>query len=263
MLFSSIAVAALAFGSAMTPGAPAAAVTTKYKLEIKAETTIDLSAFGQGVQTQTANLTAWLIVTLSDSAGGKGVHVLVDSITYDGTAPLAPESIDSAKRAIVRGFVDASGRVKNLSATPDNSLIVGQVQGMINSFFPKIKAAAKVGERWTDTTEIKNAAGGNNTNVTLVINYTAVAGETVAGMPALKVSAATKSTISGTLENPMAGTMEVEGTGNGTSTLFIGTDGRFLGGSSSSNIDQMLKVSMAPTPIPVKTVQTVVVTVLK
>lgn len=263
MLFSPIAVAALAFGSSLAPSAPAAVVTTKYKLEIKAETTIDLSAFAQGVQTQTANLTAWLNVTLSDSAGGKGVHVLVDSVTFDGTAPLAPESLDSARRAIVRGFVDASGRVKNLSATPGNSLIVGQVQGMINSFFPKIKSAAKAGESWTDTTEITNAAGGNNTNVTLVTSYTAGAGETVAGLPALKVNATTKSTISGTLENPMTGTMEVDGTGTGTGTLFIGTDGRFLGGSSTSNIDQKLKVSMAPTPIPVKTVQTVVVTVIK
>lgn len=260
---NSLAVVALALGSTF-PGPPAAAVTnTKYKLEIKAETTIDLAAFGQGVQTQTANLTAWLNVTLRDSVGGKGVHVLVDSVTYAGTAPVAPESLDSAKRAIVRGFVDASGKVKNLTATPDNSLIVGQVQGMINSFFPRIKAAAKAGESWIDTTEVKNAAGGNNTNVTLITSYTAGAGETVAGVRALKVNSSTKSTISGTLENPMAGTMEVEGTGTGTGTLFIGADGRFLGGSSSSSIDQKLKVSMAPTPIPVKTVQTVVVTVIQ
>jgi hypothetical protein len=255
----------VALGFAFSPASatPAAAVTTKYKLEIKAETTIDLAAFGQGVQTQTANLTAWLVVTLRDSAGGKGVHVLVDSVTYLGTAPVAPESLDSAKRAVVRGFVDASGRVKNLNATPDNSLIVGQVQGMVNSFFPRVKAAAKAGDRWTDTTEIKNAAGGNNTSVTLVTDYTAGAGETVAGVPALKVNASTRSTITGTLENPMTGTMEVEGTGSGTGILFVGSNGLFLGGSSTSNIDQQLKVSMAPTPIPVKTAQTVVVTVVK
>lgn len=262
-MFSSLAVAALALGSSMAPAAPAATVTTRYKLEVKAETTLDLSTFGQGVQTQTANLTAWLIVSLTDSAGGKGVLVLVDSVTYEGTAPVATESIDSARKAVVRGFVDAAGKVKNLTATPNNSLIVGQVQGMINSFFPKIKSAAKSGESWMDTTEIKNAAGGNNTSVTLVTTYTAGAGETVAGVPALKVSTATTSTVSGTLENPMAGTMEVEGTGSSTGTFFIGNDGRFLGGSSSSNIDQKLKISMSPAPIPVKTLQTVVVTVVK
>lgn len=260
-MFSPLAVVALILGS-LASSAPPAAVTTKYKLEIKAETTIDLAAFGQGVQTQTANLTAWLIVTLNDSAGGKRVHVIVDSVAYDGTAPVAPESVDSARHAVVRGFVDASGRVKDLSATPGNSLLVGQIQGMINSFFPKIKSAAKAGESWTDTTEIKNSAGGVNTNVTLITAYTAGAGETVAGVPALKVNTMTRSTVSGTLENPMAGTMEVEGTGSGTGTLFIGTDGRFLGGSSSSSIDQKLKMSMAPTPIPVKTVQTVIVTIV-
>ena len=259
---SSLAIAALALGSSVTVGSPPATVTTKYKLDIQAETTIDLSAFGQGTQNQTANLSAWLVVTLSDSAGGKSVRVLVDSVTFSGTAPVTPASLDSAKGAIVRGFVDASGKVKNVTAAPESSLIV-QVQGMINSFFPKIKAAAKPGERWTDTSEIKNSAGGNNTTVVLVTDYTAGAGETVAGVPALKVNTATKSTVSGTVENPMAGTMEVEGTGSATGTLFIGADGRFLGGSSTSNIDQRLKVSMAPTPIPVKTVQTVAVIVVK
>ena len=260
-LFSLLVVAALGSGST-TPATPAAAVTTRYKLEIKAETTIDLSAFGQGVQTQTANLAAWLVVTLNDSAGGKSVRALVDSVTFVGTAPVSRESLDSTKGAVVRGFVDAAGRVKNLTTTPESSIVM-QVQGMINSFFPKIKSAAKLGDKWADTVEIKNAGGGNNTNVTLAIDYTAGARETVAGLPALKVSAVTKSTVSGTMENPNAGTMEVEGTGSGTGTLSIGSDGRFLGGSSTSNIDQRLKVSMAPTPIPVKTAQTVVVTVVK
>lgn len=261
-MLSSLAVAALALGPTVAPGAPAATVTTKYKLEIKAETTVDLTGMGGPVQTQTANMAAWLVLTLNDSAGGKSVRVRIDSLSYTGTAPVPKESVDSVAGAVVRGYVDAAGRIKDLSSTPSNSLLVGQIQGMINSFFPKFKADAKAGDNWVDTATVKNDAGGNNTTVVLVTTYTASGAESVTGLPAVKLSTKSTSTVTGTLENPMAGTMEVEGTGTATGTLFMGSGGRFLGGSSSSNIDQKLKIAMSPTPIPVKTVQTVVVTVI-
>lgn len=261
-MISSLAVAALALGPSTTPGIPAATVTTKYKLEIKAETSVDLSGMGGPVQVQTANMSAWLVLTLNDSAGGRSVFVRIDSLLYSGTAPVSKESVDSVTGAVVRGFVDAAGRVKNLSSTPPNSLLVGQIQGMVNSFFPKFKANAKAGDNWVDTATVKNDAGGNNTTVVLVTTYTADGAETVTGLSAVKLSTKTTSTVTGTIENPMAGTMEVEGTGAATGTLFVGAGGRLLGGSSTSNIDQKLKIAMSPTPIPVKTVQTVVVTVI-
>ena len=115
----------------------------------------------------------------------------------------------------------------------------------------------------TDTTEVSNNTGGNNTLAKVFTSYTAGGQETIAGMPAMKVEATTRSTTTGTLDSPMTGTMEVEGTGAGTSTLFIGANGRLLGVNSSSTIDQTLKMSMVPTPVPVKTTQTVIITLLK
>jgi hypothetical protein len=107
------------------------------------------------------------------------------------------------------------------------------------------------------------ANDGNNTKVKLVLNYSAEGTEPVAGMPGVKVSASSTSVVSGTMENPMAGTMEVEGTGTGTGTFYIGSDARFLGGVLSSTLDQKLKVAMAPAPIPVKAVQSLTVTLIK
>jgi hypothetical protein len=84
----------------------------------------------------------------------------------------------------------------------------------------------------------------------------------VAGIRATKISSRYTSTVTGTMENPMSGTMQVEGTGTGTGSYYIGPDGRYLGGTSTTNVDQKLKMAMAPAPIPVKTVQTLTVTLI-
>lgn len=244
----------------VVPPAPRASVTTKYRIDVKTETTIDLSVVGQPVQVQTANLSAWVAVTLSDSAGGRVVHGIIDSVSYSGSAPIEAASVDSAKGAMVHGFVGSDGKVKNLTSKP-NSLLVGQVQGMVNGFFPRMRLGAKSGDTWMDTTRVTNNGGGNNTIVDFIITYTAGVPDAVSGIPALKVTGASKSTITGTIDSPMAGTMEVSGAGAGSSNLLVGlTDGRILSVNATSTIDQKLKLGMMPAEIPVKTVQSVVVT---
>ena len=243
------------------PGVPAP-VTTRYKVEIKGETTIDLSVMGAPVQVQTANLSAWMLVRLSDSAGGKSLYLKVDSLTFDGTAPVSRESLDSARGGEVRGFVNASNRVSNLSANPSGSTLLGQVQGMVHSFFPRVKAGVKPGDTWMDTTTVRDESGGNNLTNVVVTTYTAAGPATQGGVATVKLDARSSSTVSGTMQSPQTGTMEVEGTTTTTGTLFVGPDGRFWGANYNSNHDQRVKLAMAPTLIPVKTVQTIVVTVL-
>jgi hypothetical protein len=243
------------------PGVPAP-VTTRYKVEIKGETTIDLSVMGAPVQVQTANLSAWMLIRLNDSAGGKAIYLKVDSLAFDGTAAVARESLDSARGGEIRGFVNAANQVSNLSANPSGSTLLGQVQAMVHSFFPRVKAGAKPGDTWTDTTTVRDESGGNNLTNVVVTTYTAAGSETQAGVATLKLDAKSSSTVSGTMQTPQTGTMEVEGTTTTTGTLFVGPDGRFWGANYSSNHDQRVKLAMAPTLIPVKTVQTILVTVL-
>ncbi|HEX7024984.1 MAG TPA: hypothetical protein VF187_09220 [Gemmatimonadales bacterium] len=263
MRFRPVVFASFSLAFAVSPVARRAPETTRYRVDIKAESTIDVSAAGGGVIVQNANLSAWVAVTLTDTTGGRVIHTILDSVVYSGTAPVPQTSLDSARGGMVHGYLDADGKVRNLSATPSSNLMLGQVQGLINGFFPRIKGGAKAGDRWTDTTEVSNNTGGNNTLAKVFTSYTAGGQETIAGMPAMKVEATTRSTTTGTLDSPMTGTMEVEGTGAGTSTLFIGANGRLLGVNSSSTIDQTLKMSMVPTPVPVKTTQTVIITLLK
>jgi hypothetical protein len=264
MLVRSTLLASLFLAPIVLPFTPPAASTTRYRFDLKSETTVDLSVLGAPTQITNLGLNAWVTMTLTDSAGGKVVQVIVDSLKVDTTIPqITPATADSAKGGRVHGFVDPSGHIKNVTATPGGNPLVSSVQGVVNALFPRVKAGTKTGDHWVDTTEVTNTTEGNNTKVKLILNYSAEGNETVAATPAIKVSASSTSTLTGTMENAMAGTMEVEGNGTGTGTFYIGTDARFLGGVLSSTMDQRLKVAMAPTPIPVKTVQSLTVTVVK
>jgi hypothetical protein len=163
---------------------------------------------------------------------------------------------------MIHGLLDSNGRVKNLVSKPALNVLVLDMQNVVNGMFPKIKGGVQPGQGWSDTSEVSNNSGGQNTKTVFRISYTAGARETVAGQPGLKVNANSTANMSGTVENPAMGSMEVEGAGTGTAAFTVGADGRFLGGTLTSTIDQKLKPAMAPAPIPVKTVRTVTVTLL-
>jgi hypothetical protein len=262
MSFRAALLVPLAFGVLAGPPHRAAS-TTRYHIESKNDVTVDLSGLGMPSQQQSVGLSSWVALTLSDSGGGHVVHVVVDSVRYSGTAPIPQASFDSAKGGTVHGFVASDGRVKGLASKPAENLAMAEIQGVINAMFPRIKGGARTGDAWVDTTEITNTVGGSNTKVRYLITYTAGGSESVGGVAAMKLSAASQMTISGTVENPMAGTMEIEGTGSGTSSFLMGGDGRFLGGTTSSTLDQKMKMAMSPSPIPVKAVRSVTVTLLQ
>src|SRR5215470_16083782 len=91
------------------PGSPAPS-TTKYKLETKVETIIDLTSMGQGTQTQNVSQVALITVALTDSAGGKTMHVVIDSLASDVQIPGAAEAMGKAKGGWVHGWLDPRGR---------------------------------------------------------------------------------------------------------------------------------------------------------
>jgi hypothetical protein len=78
--------------AAVTPPAPS---TTKYRIETKLEQIIDLSAMGQGSQTTAFDQHAIISVTLTDTAGGQVMHVVIDSLA--STAPVPPEMIQKGR----------------------------------------------------------------------------------------------------------------------------------------------------------------------
>jgi len=246
------------------PPRPAAApITMHYRIETKTEQTVDLSGFGQPNQVVNLGIVSWISVTLNDTTGGRVLHVVADSLKYDGGVPqLTQASVDSARGGTIHAFIDGKGHLQNIVTRPEENAFLADVQGVIHSFFPKVRAGVQAGDSWIDTVEVKNNQNGSKITSKFTISYTAGERSAISGVQALKLNSKSSATMSGTAQNPMGGTMEVEGTIAGSSESFIGADGRYLGGSASSTANQVFKVSMAPSPIPVKTLRTVSVNMI-
>ena len=247
-------------GAASSPGAT---VTTRYHLSVRSESAIDLSVFGGPSQVTSQSLSAWVVMTLTDSAEGRAIRVVVDSAKSTAVGVGAPPGEQRAPTgASITGFVGPDGKVKNLTASGAADPVLASVQGAVHGLFPRMRPGTKAGDQWVDTTEIANPGEGNNTTVTLTTTYTAGDPETVGGLAGVRVNARSVAVITGTLNNPQAGMMEVEGAGSGTGTFVVTGEGRFLGGTVSSSQDLKLKVAMAPAPLPLKVTQTLTVTLV-
>ncbi|MEO8450695.1 MAG: hypothetical protein ABI647_12930 [Gemmatimonadota bacterium] len=262
MSSKSMVVGSIALLGFVVAGNGAAPVTTKYRIEVKAEQTVDLSAAGQGTQTTATTFAGVVRVTLTDTAGGKTLHAVIDDATFDAGPMLAitKATTDSAKGAWIHGLVDPRGKITGLKTSLDSNVVVAQLKTSMISFYPRVKPGFKAGDAWTDTTDVETKNQGANMKTRVVTNY--VASPASESGAAMKLAAAFSSSVAGTMENPMAGSMDVEGTEAGTGTLLLAADGRYLGGTAHATGDMKIKTPMLPDPIPVKVVRTTTVTVV-
>jgi len=242
--------------------AASAPVTMRYRIEQKTESKVDLSGFGQGEQVQNQNA-VWLVtIGYTDSAGGRVLHAVLDSMRMDGgMMPIPQAAIDSAKGTTYHGFLDGEWRLKSLTASK-SSLLGTQFESTLRLLHPSVKRGAAVGATWTDTVDTQNKSPQADLKGRAIRTFTMGASETYDGAQATRLDVAFASTISGTLETP-GGAAEMLGGGPGTGTFYIAPDGRFVGGKSSSLTEALVTIASAPGPIPVKTTTSTTVTIIK
>jgi len=251
--------ALFAIVAGMTGLAPA---PTRYKVDQRVESTIDLSAFGQGEQVQSQAFVWFFTASYSDSATGTVMHVVLDSLQVDlGMAPVPPGAIDSAKGTSFHAFMDASGKVQSLTASK-TGLLTSQFEGFLKGFHPRLKRAAKQGDTWTDTLDVETKSSQATSKTRTVMNYSMGGLEAWDGTPATKLDAAFSGAMTGTMETP-AGSADMEGKSTGSATFYLAKDGRYLGGKTTSTGDASISGSFAPAAIPVKNTTTITVNVIK
>ena len=111
----------LALAAAPLIGGPGKAghlppLTARYRIDQTLNQEIDASGAGAGRQVIHFTTPGFITVRLTDSAGGKSVRVVRDSIRGNSAAPSPTSLMDSARGGEFRSYLDRSGRPAKLVA---------------------------------------------------------------------------------------------------------------------------------------------------
>lgn len=248
-MLARILMAGTLFTGTLLTGTPAGTTTARYKVAQRVAQEIDATALGGGKQGFVMKVSSYVVLTLTDSAGGRAVKVVVDSVHGDSVpAQMPPEMLAKAKGVTITAFMDARGKVSNVKSSGDDAGL--QLNSLVNQLLPPIRTPLKMGDSWTDTTESNNGPANGTITTRTVTNFKVTGSETRGGVKASKVDGAFSSSIAGTQETP-GGSADIEGTGTGTATYFVGPDGRLVAGTSnsSSNLNVTLAAQGATLPL--------------
>ena len=258
-IFGLAVIGALALAPLVTGGG--APVTVHYRLDQTLTQEIDASASGKGKQSISFSTSGFLTLTLTDSTGGKVVKVVVDSMRGDSSSPVPAAVFDSARGAEYHAFLSSAGKLSELEPV-STSTATQQIQGFLTDFFPWVKAGVKVGDTWADTISRSTVAGSDTVLVRRIVTYKAAAKDKRDNQKAIRVATDYASTVAGTQPTPN-GPAKLEGSGKGTGTYFVTSDGRYLGGDWELHSALTISGAFSDQPLPITITQTTKVTALK
>jgi hypothetical protein len=136
------------------------------------------------------------------------------------------------------------------------------VQGFLTDFFPWVKAGAKAGEQWADTSAKATTSGTDSVVVKRITAYRVVGKDTRESRKALRVSSEYSSTVAGTQPTPN-GPARIEGSGKGTGIYFVSPEGIYLGGDWQLHSALTISGAFANEPVPITITQVTKVTALQ
>ncbi|MBA3658635.1 MAG: hypothetical protein H0W67_03480 [Gemmatimonadales bacterium] len=260
MLLRLLVLSALSVGAGAAPPDTGAPTTVRYRVDQTLSQEVDPSAMGGTRQTLTFTTSSFVTVTIADSAGGRSVHVVMDSVKGDSATPIPKPVLDSAKGSAFHGFLDGQGKLDGLEPVSESGA-GARVQGLLADFFPWVRAGLKAGQRWSDTTARKTGQGTDSVTVRRVTRYATAPGRHPKARQAVQVTSDFTSSVGGTQTTP-SGPAKIEGTGTGSGTYYVTPDGRYLGGDWRQRSELKVTGSFAPKPLPITVAQTIKVTVL-
>ena len=261
MLHHSARLTAVAAAILVLPAMDSAPTTTKYRIDQTMSQEIDATAAGATKQTISFTTSSFVTVTLADSAGGKLMRVIVDSLRGDSATPIPSAVLDSARGAEFRGFLEKSGKPLDLKPVTGTAA-AAQIQGLLSEFFPWIRTGVKVGDSWMDTTAKVNGVGADSVTVRRVSAYKATGDQSQGKRKAVLITEDFASSVAGTQPTP-SGPAKIEGNGRGKGSYHVGPDGRYLGGNWKHQSTLKISGAFATEPLPVTITQTTKVTALK
>ncbi len=245
--------------------------TDRYRFEI------ETAASYAGGGAVTAGVAGELSVT---SAEDGGINIVLDNMTSgeDGQQ-LTPKMLAEMIGTTWTAVLDDKGRLSELQSDAASShrptvlFWRGRLEAILRTLFPYIAPGASVGDTWSDTTEysdsnyrmnydtkvdpvtgvvdsvLVDSVVSRSGEMTTHIGYTAVADTTYLGVAALAVE--TTSTMTSTGYNERQGGFDIEGSATGTGLVYIGSDGKYLGGVRQFEVQAVMTGRQNSMVIPV------------
>jgi hypothetical protein len=244
MMFRPWMVAAISLGTLVgwTPSTPPSVM--RYRVNLKTSVVQDLTALGQGQQSQNFSNSGFVTVTAQDSAGGQAVTLVLDSLVPGDSSPITPEAAKGMAGLRWRGFRQPTGRVKELQLEGDNP-VAGAIEPALLELFPPMKPGTKDGQSWTDTTDTDNSGVAIRT----VTNFQ-TSSDSYNGAKVIRLAGAYSSAMTGEQASPQ-GSLKIDGTATGTNTWLVGSDGACLSATHSASQNISVTIAQVPEPIPV------------
>ncbi|MBK5189623.1 MAG: hypothetical protein JJD97_15375 [Gemmatimonadaceae bacterium] len=188
--------------------------------------------------------------------------VTLDSVNMSSNLAVQLPDVQVMQGTKVSGTMLPSGKVlkfgSDTKATDgvDRESIVASMA----HFLLTLPATAGAGTKWTDTASTNFSKDGNTLKTMTITTSSVVGDTTVAGQQAWRVHRASTLVISGTqVQSNQQITMD--GTGSGEAMYYIGTNGVYLGSTSTQEMKETVKA--AGLVIPVTQTATSTVTIIK
>ncbi|HET9066275.1 MAG TPA: hypothetical protein VFN22_10700 [Gemmatimonadales bacterium] len=241
----------------MGPGSGPERAADRYRVDLNMKQAADLSSIGQGMQESSVSATVFMNVAMSDTAGGRIAHVVVDSMRVSGEGALAaqfPQALaDSIKGAFIHAYI-VNGKPEGAPtySVEGNPALALATQGL-SALFPGVSEKAAGQKSWADTNNTSTVNEAINVTSNQVVTW-AVTGQS-----------GTLLTVTGTGQGTVTGEQggnPVSGTVSNTLTAVTPIGGPSRSADLSSNQDMTVLVAQLPEPIAVKVTSTMKLTPL-
>jgi hypothetical protein len=253
MLVGLLALATLT-GSVTGPAAP-----QRYRIEVKAQQEVDMSAMGGGKQTTDLGVIGFVTVTMSDTVGGQLAHIVVDSVAIPAGIELPPQlgdAVGSAKGVYFHGYI-IDGKAKDGLKPSVQNPLVALLAGGIENFFPGLRTTAKLGDSWVDTVKADKSTDAMKQTSTTLLNWKVSAGT----MGAMTYDATTTGTMMSEGQSPN-GKQTINAKISGTRSLTGPATGPMQKGVIKAMQDLLVSIEGMADAIPVSATTEVTFTII-
>lgn len=214
------------------------------------------------VQTTSGTMRMHVTLALAPVDTGFSATFTIDSVLEASGPGVFAAQGRAALGQSITAHVSPYGRISDVAAPGEQALMV-QIANAVRSFLPRLPAEGVLpGVTWTDSSEIEMPTGQVNILVRGTTTYSAGPWVERDGVEAIPLATTAATVLNGSGEQ-MGSQFTLDGTGRSIGTVYVGGDGRYLGGTSIDSVSGTVDVPAAGMLLPLRVVNVDSVRVLR